>query len=272
VRLTPEEAWLYRHNGFIVGPERLSDELVGELNAEVDRQIADEVDPLVWKAHPADADHLFVNRVSDLLQRSPVFLEAAAHPAVLEPLESILGHNFDLLTNWHNHVMVRPGGSPRIKWHRGASLHSPMLVTVLIYLTESTVENGCVRMVPGSHVTPFGAATHLVDEPSREEAKKVPFHEHRLYRLSLPVPMPAGGILIFNDALFHGADVNRTGGDRRSMTLGYMAHDDHATSRPGPERLSVSGTHVYRGLSETQEEDLAKALPHYATGTAAREA
>lgn len=243
-----------------------------ELNAEIDRQIADRIDPLIWKTHPADSSQEFVNRVSDLLQRSPVFLEAATHSAVLEPLESILGPNFDLLTNWHNHVMVRPGGSPRIKWHRGAAVHSPMLVTVLIYLTESTVDNGCVRLVPGSHVTPFGPATNLVDEKSREEAKKVPFSEHHLFRLSLPVPMPAGGILIFNDALYHGADVNRTCGDRRSMTLGYMAHDDHATSHSGPERLSVSGTRVYRGLSETPEEDLAKALPNYAPEPTAREA
>lgn len=261
MHLSQEEIWLFRHNGFIVGRERLPDDLIASLNLEADHQIAERAGPLVWKPDPRDPAKSFVNRISELLQRSRVFTAAATHPAVLDPLESVLGPDIYLLSNWHNHLMVRPPGSPRIKWHRGASTFAPMLVTALLYMTESTVENGCVRVVPGSHVSPFGGPAHLVDEESRELAKRIAFEDHDLYRLSVPLPMPAGGVLLFNDALYHGAGINHGDADRRSITLAYMTHDDHAAGGADPTRIRVRGGGGYRGLSPTAAEDISKALP-----------
>jgi phytanoyl-CoA hydroxylase len=258
--LSEEEVWLFRHNGFLVAPGPLPDELVGRLDEEANRQIADRVEPLVWKKARGEGSRSFVNRISDLLQRSPLFLEAATHDAVLNPLESILGPNIYLLSNWHNHMMVRPPGSPRIKWHRGAPLFAPTLMTVLIYLAESTVDNGCIRVVPGSHVSPFGDPMYLVDEETREAAKRVAFEEHDLYRLSVPVPMPRGGVLLMNDAVFHGAAENRGDADRRSMTLAFMGHDDHATAGVDQARIRVRGAGIYRGLNQEAGDDIANAL------------
>ena len=134
--------------------------------------------------------------------------------------------------------MVRPPQSGVVPWHSGEEAYEPTLVTALIYIEESTIENGCVRIVPGSHHRPF------------RQQQRYPggaFHTHALYYRALPVPMPRGGILLFNDSCFHGADVNQSPHSRRRMPLGYRAHDAHDVTKDDPEKVLVRGEHSYTG-------------------------
>ena len=237
--MTPsdEDIWHFQHSGYYVVPQTVPEELIAQLNAATDRELMAMREPIVWEKgdgrKPND-----VRRLSKILQRDPVFMEAATQPFLLDALEIALGPNIDLLTNKHNHLMVRPPQSGVVPWHSGEEAYEPTLATALIYLEESTIENGCVRIVPGSHHRPF------------RQQRRYPggdFHTHALYYHALPVPMPRGGILLFNDSCFHGADVNRSPHSRRSMTLGYRAHDAHDVAKEDPEKVLVRGEHTYTG-------------------------
>ena len=89
--------------------------------------------------------HLHSKWVSDLVR----------HPRVLDAVESILGP--DLLV-WRSIFFVKPARDPRyIAWHQDSAywgLSSDEEVTAWIALTPSTRENGCLRVVPGSHRKP----------------------------------------------------------------------------------------------------------------------
>lgn len=237
--MTPsdEDIWHFQHSGYYVVPQTLPEALIARLNAATDRELAAVREPIVWEKGDG-RDSRDIRRLSKILQRDPVFMEAATQPFLLDALEIALGPNIDLLTNKHNHLMVRPPQSGIVPWHSGEEAYEPTLVTALIYLEESTIENGCVRIVPGSHHRPF------------RQQRRYPggdFHTHALYYRALPVPMPRGGILIFNDSCFHGADVNRSPHSRRSMTLGYRAHDAHDVSKEDPEKVLVRGERTYTG-------------------------
>ena len=52
------------------------------------------------------------------------------------------------------------------------------------------------------------------------------------------MPMPSGGLLIFNDCCFHGADRNHSTASRRSMTLAFPVHD---VGLDDPEKILVCG-------------------------------
>lgn len=233
---TEEDLWYFKHTGFYRVPECLPHGLVDRLNAVTDAQIEEMVEPVVWEKTgsrtPAD-----VRRLSKILDRDPVYLEAATHPIVLEALEGVLGPNIELLTNKHNHLMVRPPGSEYVYWHSGEEPYGPTLITALIYLEESTLENGCIRIVPGSHLRPFV-------RPRRPGGG---FLESDLYHKSLPVPMPCGGVLLFNDCCFHGSGTNGSERSRRSMTLAFQAHDAHDIYKSDPEKILVHGERVYTG-------------------------
>jgi ectoine hydroxylase-related dioxygenase (phytanoyl-CoA dioxygenase family) len=217
--LSTRDVWLFRHVGFTVAPGRLPDDLVDRLNRVTGRHVAEQIEPIQWATNVHDPGTRQVDRLRNLLARDPVYVEAATHPVVLGPLQDLLGPNVELLTNKHNHLLVRQAGSPPVVWHRGEPLYAPLLVTALVYLGESTTHNGCVRVVPGSHLDPTMPADYRIEPAERRR----PFQEVDFYRQSLPVPMPRGGVLLFNDALYHGSDVNWSDEDRRSMTLGYMA-------------------------------------------------
>ena len=235
--MTQEEAWYFRHNGFHRVTRTLPRKLVARLNAVTDEQIATLAEPVEWETGTNSRTPDNVRRLSKILARDPVYLKAATHPIVLDALTGVLGNNIELLTNKHNHIMVRPPGSVPVPWHSGEELYEPTLITALIYLEESTIDNGCVHLVPGSHLRPFA-------KPRRPGGD---FRRNSLYRRSLPVPMPAGGVLLFNDCCFHGSDVNRSNGSRRSMTLGYRAHDSHDVLKDDPEKILVRGERAYTG-------------------------
>ncbi len=234
--LTQEETWYFRYNGFHRVRNGLPEELVVRLNAATDREVAGWVEPIVWEGEASGRTE-DVRRLSKILSRDPVFLEAARHPLVLDAVEACLGPNVELLTNKHNHIMVRPAGSQPVPWHAGEETWDSTLITALIYLEESTVDNGCIRLVPGSHNRPFR-------QPRRPQGD---WYDSDWLLRSLPVPMPRGGVLLFNDACFHGADENRTSGSRRSMTLAYRAHDTHDVEKEDPLKILVRGERIYTG-------------------------
>ena len=245
--LTQEDTWLFRHNGFIRAPECLPEALVNRLGAVTDKHVREEIEPIVWETSDeygriskggGENGKGVVRRLSKIIARDPVYLEAARHPIVLNALETALGQNIELLTNKHNHIMVRPGGSAPVPWHRGEELYARTLITVLIYIDESTIENGCVRVVPGAHQISLSM-------PRRP--KGMAFRENPLFYRSVPLPMPKGGVLLFNDALFHGADKNLTDASRRSMTLAFQGHDTHLVRKADPEKILVRGERVYEG-------------------------
>jgi hypothetical protein len=234
--MTDEDIWYFKHSGFLVLPERLPDDLIDRLNKVTQSQITGMFEPIVWekkgRRRPED-----VRRLSKILSRHPVYLEAASQPFILEALEGILGPNIELLTNKHNHIMVRPPGSEFVYWHSGEEPYDYTLITALVYLEESTLDNGCVRIVPGSHTRPF----------TRSRRPSEGFLESDLYNRSAPIPMPKGGILLFNDCCFHGSGTNKSNGSRRSMTLGYRAHDAHDVAKEDPEKILVTGERIYTG-------------------------
>lgn len=237
--LSDEDLWYFKTTGFHQVRGTLPDDLVDRLNAVTDTQISNIVEPIVWedKSHKTPDQ---VRRLSKIFDRDQVYHEAATQPIIINALESIIGPNIEILTNKHNHIMVRPGGSYPVPWHSGEEPYDHMILTGLIYLEESTMENGCIRIVPGSHNRPF-------INKRRPQKQRDDFRDTDHYYRSVPIPMPRGGVLLFNDCCFHAADKNFTDRSRRSMTVAYRAHDAHDVIKEDPEKILIHGKKAYNG-------------------------
>ena len=116
--LTDEAIWYFKHSGFHIVPECLPKELMNRLNSVTNEQISEMVEPLVWEKGKEHSPGN-IRRLSKILSRDAVYMEAGSHPTILESLEGLLGPNIELLTNKHNHIMVRPPGSEFVYWHSG---------------------------------------------------------------------------------------------------------------------------------------------------------
>ena len=232
--LTREQIHHFRHNGYLRIRECLPAETVQRLKETIARDISNEVEPVVRDSSGQ------VVRLSNVVERDPVFLETASCSLVLDPLESLLGPHIELIRNRHNHATLRPASGNREEGlHRDVKQWSRTIFTVIYYLEESTVENGATLVVPGSHHFP-GIEGRLYDETWAK----------MLLEQAVPVPMPEGGMLITDSMIMHGVGQNRTDQNRTSMTMGYHSVDELADIE-NPKRILVRGDRPYGGNDKT---------------------
>ena len=229
--LSPEQVRFFRHNGYLRLPTRFAEGHVAALKAVILRDIEEEVEPVV-------RSNGRVVRISNVWDRGPIFRETITADAILDPLEALLGPNIEFVRNRHNHATLRLRGDGSPGLHRDVLQFTRGIVTVLLYLEESHLENGCTRIVPGTHLFPN---LPRADAGVEAYAERVGLREQ-----AVPVPMPAGGLLAIDSLVFHGVGENRTNGSRMSMTLGYHSVDE-LNDAPNPKRVLVRGERLYRG-------------------------
>ncbi|CAN5753199.1 hypothetical protein BH10CHL1_BH10CHL1_34810 [soil metagenome] len=223
--LTPEEFFLFGHNGYLLVVQALPPEMCHQLTSTIAQHAAQRVPPLVCEdpdrpgyGKPGDLPNARVIRLSKVLARDPIFRQAASAPSLVAVLQDLLGPHVDVVLNRHNHVTLRPPGVAQLEWHRDAANWSRPIVSAVFYLEDSTLENGCTWVLPGSH--------HMLAYHARLEGHGRMDSLARLGQQALPVLAKAGDVLLFNGLLLHGAGANHTEATRMSMTLGYHAVDE----------------------------------------------
>src|SRR5690606_9748522 len=97
-------------------------------------------------------------------------------------------------------------------WHQDWSYwYGSHTVSVWVPLDDVTPENGCLRLVPGSHrmvVTHDGAADDDHGFNHRIDAAQIPAEA------VVTAPLEAGGAIIFHDLTLHASHDNTSGKDR----------------------------------------------------------
>ena len=236
MHLTAEQTTLFRHNGFLKLPRRLPDATVTLLKTTIHEHIRDERAPVARDGQGR------VVRISDLWGRGTPFQEVLICAEVLDPLESLLGPNIEMVLNRHNHATLRVAGDGTDYAHRDILQWSRSLVTILFYLEETTLENGCTFVIPGSHLLPSGSSSSSSLRLAEDETVR----RMDVLDQAVPVPMPAGGLLALDSFVMHAAGTNKTTGTRMSMTAGYHSVDE-LSNVENPRRVLVRGTRIYLG-------------------------
>lgn len=230
--LSPSQVRFFRHNGFFILPTKLSEAHTAELRDAIWADIRNEVEPVVRSnGRPV--------RISDVWSRGGVFHRTITCDEILDPLTSLLGPNIEFIRNRHNHATLRLHEDGSAHLHRDVLQWSRTIVSVLIYLEESTMENGCTRVIPGTHLLESGMTS-----PGHDGANRVA--EAGLTGQMVPVPMEAGGLLAIDSMLFHGVGHNATDGSRTSMTIGYHSMDE-LMNLDNEKRVLVRGERLYQG-------------------------
>jgi phytanoyl-CoA hydroxylase len=188
-----------------------------------------------------------VTKLYGLRDRKPKLVDQLIkHPQLVTALTSLLGPNVFFVTNRHNHATVndREGTKSEARLHRDILYPTRGLVTAVVYLEESTVTNGCTRILPGSHALPLVGVT-------QPDGGGTWMDEHQVFdgllEQAVPVPMPEGSILLFNGLVFHSVGHNQSDRTRTSITLGFRSADELEYSPDDHRLIAVAGRHLYRG-------------------------
>lgn len=128
--LSAEEIRLFRHNGYLKLREGLSDPVAQEIRDLAHDHLAREVEPVVRNDEGKPV------RLSKALERDPVFERAVRHPVVVDPLRALLGQNFVVRKNRHNHLTLNPPDIRPDSFHRDNMQWTRAIVTIICYLED----------------------------------------------------------------------------------------------------------------------------------------
>ncbi len=86
--------------------------------------------------------HLLFTWLDDLIR----------HPGILDPVEDLIGRN---ILCWGSSFFIKEPSNPSfVSWHQDSTywgLEPADIVTAWVAISESTLENGAMRVIPGSH-------------------------------------------------------------------------------------------------------------------------
>lgn len=182
-------------------------------------------------------------RINNLLARDDAFWPVPLQPEVLALAEAVLDR--ELLLHSFCSLVLGPGQAAQ-PIHEDTQLipmarpHPPIVVNAIWALSAFTAENGATLIIPGSHRLDH-APVYGQSYPAQ------------------PAIVPAGSIVLFDSALWHGAGENRSN-ERRyafscSYCAGWMRQQENfqlgiprETAARMPRRLQeLCGYSVYRG-------------------------
>lgn len=184
------------HTGYTVIPGRMDDKDLAAARKELVRLLAS----ADWGS---GFDGNRTKRAWALLARTRCMDKAALDPLVLEAVEQTIGTGTQFSLTYA--TQVHPGQHAQTLHYEQGVYPLPrdrdVMLTAIWALDDFTVGNGATRVVPGSHQP-------LAGKPAPDEA--------------VPVPMPAGSVLLFSGRLYHGAGANTSTRPRLGVVIDYQ--------------------------------------------------
>jgi non-heme Fe2+,alpha-ketoglutarate-dependent halogenase len=208
-RLTQAQVERFRAEGYLSGLPVMSAAEADAIRARIERFEA---------ARPADVSWAFDIKANLLFD----WLYAiSADARALDMVEDLIGPDI-LVTNTVFRIK-EPGSRTEYGWHQDSAriLVEPAFVILYLAISESTAENGGLRVVPGTHdrVRPFDIVVNTAGQARRRVARTRDVDVGRAVDLVLA----PGEAAIFSGNLIHGSASNQSARRRIAILTDYTA-------------------------------------------------
>ena len=246
--LTDSQIIQYRSDGFVTPDYRVPDAVLADIRDAHSRLVT---------RHPEFSDYC-----SALLAYDTWYLTVARIPEILDMVAQVIGDNIAL---WNCSFFAKPAKvGTKTPWHQDGEywpIEPLATCTVWIAIDASTPENGCLRVIPGSH------REQRLAKHSQNDAEGLALNlelDHSEFREAdaQDIVLEPGQVSLHDVYLYHGSEANHSDRPRRGMTLRYMPttsvyRHDQATRFQRDGRLVMSQRTVYlmRGVDQTQQND-----------------
>lgn len=197
----------YEEHGFAVFRDVLDAGLMAEANSHVDQLLlanptlrADELDHSL-----ARGDAFWYRLVSD--------------PRLLNVAEQFIGPDIALFAT--HYICKEPSVGREVPWHQDGAFWplEPMeVVSLWLAVGPSTIDNGCLEVVPGSHRSEL---QELVPSgPDEALSRKTPMAAEPVDAIALE--LEPGDVSVHHPAILHGSKPNQSTSWRRGLTIRYI--------------------------------------------------
>ncbi|MBP1996621.1 phytanoyl-CoA dioxygenase family protein [Paenibacillus eucommiae] len=222
----------YKDQGYVVVDQLLSqtevDGALEEISDIIQKKLAG---PKIQFFKPenehwtAEERELAVRKIYNYVQFAPKLNAIAYHPAILHIVEQLLGDNAVLVGE--QGLLKPPHGGGEKPWHQdmayGGLFYKKQIVTVWIALDEANLDNGCMHIIPRSHLA--GGVPHFLVRDWQMCDSHVDVEK------DMAVCLQPGGALFFSGLLQHGTPANFSALKRRALQFRYAPASSELMSK-----------------------------------------
>lgn len=191
--LSPAEVEQFHRDGYLGPFDLFSPDEMAALRSEIEA---------VLESDPPDHTVRHHNRHLD----SRTIWELTAQPKIVNRMNCVFGR--DLLV-WRTNFFIKHQNSTEIPWHQDAAywpLEPAIVSSAWIAIDASTLDNGCVQIIPGSHrrilptvPAPKGMEFNMMADMSDVDMSKM-----------INLEMKAGQFILFNERTLHHSFANKS--------------------------------------------------------------
>ena len=200
----------FHREGYVFPVDVMDEGEARELRAKLERSEADQG----GKLEPAQRSksHLLFKWLDDLIRDS----------RVLDPIAQLIGPN---LLCWNTLFWIKEAGSESfVSWHQDTrywGLSSNEVITAWLALSPTTVESGCMRVMPGTHRGEVLPHRDTYDEDNlltRGQSITDGIDD----AAAVHMPLAPGQMSIHNYRLAHASGPNRSADRRIGVSMHFM--------------------------------------------------
>jgi non-haem Fe2+, alpha-ketoglutarate-dependent halogenase len=207
--LTREQISAFNRDGYLAGLRIFHEDEITNIRRYFDELLARTI-AAGGDSYSISTAHLRHGCVYDML----------TYPRIVACIRDLLGEN---VIAWGAHFFCKmPGDGKRVTWHQDSSywpLTPSMAVTAWLAIDDATVENACMRYIPGSHH--LGHLTYTLRENDESNVLNQTVVGAENFGAPVNVVLKAGEISIHSDLLLHGSEANQSNKRRCGLTLRY---------------------------------------------------
>ncbi|MCC6445946.1 MAG: phytanoyl-CoA dioxygenase family protein [Armatimonadetes bacterium] len=217
----------FEENGYLIVEDILNAEQLEELRRRVDIALEGKEPQfgdfeIQWEPYARERPDLpraqKIRVMFHLCHRDPFFWSHAVRPEILDIVELLIGPDIKIYTD--QMFVKAPLQGTAVPYHQDSAywpVEPPNLVSCWMALDDATVENGCVRVIPGSHkaLLPHHHYPESIQSLGLEDDEVDADRE-------IPVELKAGSCMFHHSLLAHRSAPNRSPHYRKGLVTIYL--------------------------------------------------
>ena len=220
--LSEAEVRQYHELGYLVPGLRLPEARVAQLREALERLIRDNPGVRPEKLVSAHLARRGGQANAEGVRGQAEFLALAMDPQILDAVEQLIGPDIIL---WGCHVFCKPAGDGHeTPWHQDGHywpIRPLATCTVWVALEESSTENGCLRVIPRSHLARLSHPHLREDRPDVALQQRLADDSFDA-STAVDLELQPGQMSMHDVYMIHGANANRSAKRRTGVALRYM--------------------------------------------------
>ncbi len=225
--LSPDQVERYQTNGWLAPIDVMTPSDAAAVLAELERAEAQYPDDL----HPEHRNNAHL--------AFPFLADVATNDRIVSCVQSLLGPDLSL---WSTVLFIKePDSSAYVSWHQDAyymGLEPDHFVTAWLALTPSTVESGCVSVIPGSHEARADHADTFGSDNILTRGQEVADIDPTA---AVHLELAPGQMSLHHPWLVHGSQPNRSGARRVGIAMQSFLAGNVRPVRGTHHVLPISG-------------------------------